>query len=169
MKELMYKRYSSRKYSQEKVSTQDINTIVECMLLSPSAKNKNPWDFIVIHDLSLIKALADSKVAGAKFLDNTQHVIAVIGHEALSDTWIEDGAITLTIGHLAATSLNLGSCWIQIRNRQAEDCSSEAYVKKLLKIPEDLRVLGLLSIGHAMDENTKEKTPDWTKVHTDIY
>lgn len=169
MKDLIYKRYSSRKYSQEKVSTKHLKTILECMLLSPSAKNKNPWEFIIIDDLDLIQALADSKVAGAKFLDNTQHVIAVIGHEHMSDTWIEDGAITLTVGHLAASALDLGSCWIQIRNRQAQDCSSEAYVKKLLKIPDDLRVLGLLSIGHAMDKNTKEKNPDWTKVHNNTY
>ena len=169
MKELLSKRYSVRKYTTEKVSKESLDYILECMLLSPSGKNKNPWQFIVVNDVELIKTLADSKKAGANFLKDTQHVIVVVGDEEASDTWVEDASITLLVGHLAATSLELGSCWIQTRNREAENENSEAYVKRVLNIPNRLRVLGLLSIGHPVQLKEKEKVINKSKVYLNNY
>lgn len=169
MKELLSKRYSVRKYTTEKVSKDNIDYILECMLLSPSGKSKNPWEFIVVNDLKLINTLADSKKAGAKFLKDTQHVIVVVGDEAASDTWVEDASITLMVGHLAATTLELGSCWIQTRNREAENENSETYVKRVLGIPNRLRVLGMLSIGHPVQVTEREKSIDQSKVFSDHY
>lgn len=169
MKELLNKRYSERKYTTEKVVTEHINYILDCMLMSPSGKNKNPWKFILVNDVETIKALAASKKAGAKFLLDTQHVIVVVGDENASDTWIEDASVTMTIGHLAATHLELGSCWIQTRNREAENENSETYVKRLLNVPTDLRVLAILSIGHVAELKTKEKVLDHSKVYMDVY
>lgn len=169
MLELLEKRYSSRHYSPEKVSDKALHYILKCMLMSPSGKNKNPWEFILVTDINLIQELALSKTGGADFLQDTQALIVAIGHEALSDTWIEDTAITLTIGHLAASHLNLGSCWIQSRNRHNPQMSSEVFIKNLLNIPDKLRVLGMLSLGHALDHKVKTKPLQVTKVSLDTY
>ena len=53
----------------------------------------------------------------------------------LSDVWIEDCSIAAIIVHLAAESLGLGSCWIQVRNRQHNaETTSEDYVRDVLGI-----------------------------------
>lgn len=169
MIELLNKRYSSRKYSTEKVSKESLDYILNCMLLSPSGKNKNPWEFILINDVEVIKQLALAKTGGAQFLTETQHVIVALGLEEISDTWIEDTSITLTIGHLAAAHLNLGSCWIQSRNRHNNEMSSEDFIKNLLNIPDNIRVIGMLSIGHPLDEKKNKKTLQVEKISFDRY
>ena len=169
MIELMKARYSSRKYDHKKIDKASLDYILKCMLMSPSGKNKNPWEFIVIEDVAIIKELALSKTGGAMFLKDTQHLIVVVGHEEASDTWIEDASITLTVGHLAASHLKLGSCWIQSRNRHNEDMSSEVFVKNLLQIPDKLRVLGMLSIGHPLDEKIKDKPLQTEKIFLNTY
>lgn len=162
-------RYSIRKYKDKPVEKELVDDILEAMLLSPSGKNKRPWEFLSIDDPSLIKSLAKSKKGGAHFLSQTPHVIMVLSLEEESDTWIEDASITLTIGHLKAHDLGLGSCWIQIRNRVNDQGPSENYVRELLDLPKHIRVVGLLSIGYADEEVNRPKKVDFDKVHYNTY
>jgi len=169
MKDLLLKRYSERKYNTERIVSSDLNYILECMLLSPSGKNKNPWEFIMVNDVHLVNKLANAKNKGGNFLAYTQHSIVVVGDSNASDTWIEDASVTMTLGHLAASHLGLGSCWVQIRNRTNDDGPSENYLKTLLNIPKDLSVLAILSLGHVSEMKVVNKKIDFSKVSTNLY
>ena len=46
--ELITKRHSCRKFLSKEVSDENIEKILECGLLAPSAMNKQPWFFVVI-------------------------------------------------------------------------------------------------------------------------
>ena len=46
--ELSKARFSARKYTNETVSEQDLNYILECVRLAPSACNRQPWKFIAV-------------------------------------------------------------------------------------------------------------------------
>ena len=48
-KELAEKRFSARKYTDEPVSKADIDYIMECTRLAPSAHNLQPWKFFASH------------------------------------------------------------------------------------------------------------------------
>ncbi len=73
--------------------------------------------------------------------------------ENKSDVWIEDAAIATTIAHLSASSLGLGSCWVQVRNRYAQnEISTEEYVRDLLDIPTNMRVEAILALGYPDEE-----------------
>jgi nitroreductase len=75
-----------------------------------------------------------------------------------SDVWIEDASIAATFMILTAQDLGLGSCWIQIRKRNhSVNISSEEFIKDLLGIPANLRILCLLAIGYSA-EDKPEKT-----------
>ena len=66
----------------------------------------------------------------------------------MSDVWIEDCSIAAVIVHLAAVSLGLGGCWIQIRNRMhSAEKTSEDYVREILGIAHPLRVLAIVAVG----------------------
>lgn len=158
-------RYSIRKYTNEAIKKEWIEDILTSMLLSPSGKNKKPWEFIYIDDKVLIENIASCKVKGASFVKSASAVILVLSLENESDTWIEDGAVALTIGHLKAHELGLGSCWIQVRQREAESMSSEAYVKQLMSLPDKYRVVGFLTLGMPDETPTREKHVDMSKVH----
>ncbi len=75
----------------------------------------------------------------------------------MTDVWVEDCSIALTLMQMEAQKLGLGSCWVQIRNRQAQggQQSSNAFVKALLNVPEQYDVLAILALG----EPDEKKTP----------
>lgn len=158
-------RYSIRKYTSDKVKDEWVKEILDAMLLSPSGKNKKPWEFLVIDEKESISQLSSCKKAGAGFVKDAPLVIVVLSLEDISDTWIEDASITLTHGHLKAHELGLGSCWIQVRNRLAETCTSEESVRSILNLPKSYRVVGFLSIGVPDETPTRDKTIDYTKIH----
>ena len=63
-------------------------------------------------------------------------------------------AVASTYLHLGAEALGLGSCWVQIRERDhSEDLSAERYVQNLLGIPQDIKVESVVAIGYKEKEN----------------
>ena len=46
--ELSEKRFSARKYTAEPVAQSNLDYIMECVRLAPSAVNKQPWKFVIV-------------------------------------------------------------------------------------------------------------------------
>lgn len=68
--------------------------------------------------------------------------------------------------HLMADSLDIGSCWIQGRLREAPDGrSTEDYLRNILGYPEEIRLEAVLSLGipavhperHSLDDIPENK------------
>ena len=172
MNTLLKNRRSIRKYKDKQVNAETVDLLIEAMLRSPSSKSINPWEILLVEDEGIVHALANAKAHGAKFLAGATQCLVVIADPTKTDVWIEDTSIVLTVAHLRATDLGLGSCWIQIRNREAASGqSSEAYVRQVLNIPETMAVEGILSFGYPDEE--KAGHPDeklqWDKVHRNVY
>lgn len=172
MNELLRKRRSIRKYKDKKVQVETVNLLIESMLRSPSSKGINPWQILLVEDEGIVHALASAKPHGAKFLASAKQCIVVIADPSQTDVWVEDTSILLTVAHLTATDLGLGSCWVQIRNREATSGqSSEAYVRQVLNIPETMAVEAILGFGYP-DEEKKGHPEDklqWEKVHRNVF
>ena len=146
---LIQNRRSIRKYKDKAVEAETIDLMVEALLRAPTSMGKNSWNFVVVTDPSLLEQLSRAKPHGAAFLKNAPLGIVVCGDPQISDVWIENSSIASIYIHLTATSLNLGSCWIQIRERPHDDTrSAEAYVADVLDLPVHLRVLSIIAIGY---------------------
>ncbi len=157
MLSLMKKRRSIRVFEDRKVEKEKIEQIIQVTLLSPSSKNNNPWKFIIIEDKEILSKLSDAKMHGSRFMSKAPLAIVVMADPNQSDVWIEDTSIVTTIMMLAAQDLGLGSCWIQLRERKhSAEQGSEEFVKNILQIPENLRVLCMVAIGYP-DEVKSEK------------
>ena len=147
--ELMINRRSVRKYSSEPVTDQQIKTIITSALLGPSGHSKYPCEFIVVKDRDTLEKMSHCRVGVAKMLNNASCAIVTIADKDKADTVIEDSAISMMNMHLMAANLGLGSCWIQLRIREAEDGrNSEEYMRELLGIPENYLCQAILSIGN---------------------
>lgn len=147
--EILKKRRSIRKYKDKPVEPEKIDTLIEAALRSPSSRSLNPWQFIVVEDKDVLKKLSESKKHGASFLKDAPLGIVVIADPEKCDVWIEDASIASLLIHLAAESLDLGSCWIQIRKRFFNETTpSETYVRKVLDIPDNLKVESIISVGY---------------------
>jgi nitroreductase len=152
MIELLRKRRSIRKFTSEKISSESREILIEAALRSPSSKASNPWEFILVDNPDLLARLSESKPNGSVFLKNAPFAIVVCADSAQSDVWVEDCSIAAIIIQLTAESLGLGSCWIQIRNRQHNEASTaETYIQKLLDLPEHVKVASILAIGHPVE------------------
>ncbi len=155
---LLRKRRSIRKFQPVLVPSEKVDKLVEAMLRSPSSRGFDPWDFVVVTDSELLKQLSRAKEHGSSLLDGAPLAIVVCANPQISDVWIEDCSIAALIVHLAAESLGLGSCWVQIRERRySEELSSSDYVCKTLELPDGFQVEAIVGIGYPAE--TKSPHP----------
>lgn len=164
----MLQRHSIRRYKDQPVSADDVKTILEAALLSPSSKSARPWQFVVVEDKDMLTRLADCKQFGTKPVSTAAFAVVVTVDPAKSDVYVEDATVAAIFMHLQAADLGLGSCWIQVRGRFAADGeSSETVVRVLLDIPEEMAVECIVTFGY-IDEQRRPVDPEkllWEKVH----
>jgi nitroreductase len=169
---LLEKRRSIRKYSDKKIEQENLNTLIESVLRSPSGKSIYPCEYIVVDDRHMLEKLSTSKPHGAAFLKHAPLGVVICADQSRSDTCTEDASIAAIILQLAAAALDLGSCWIQLRNRQhADGRSSQQYVAELLEIPETHMVQAIMAIGYPAETKAPHKKEDllYDKVHKDRF
>lgn len=161
MLDLLKKRRSIRTFKNIEVENEKIQKIMQAALLSPSSKNNNPWKFLIVKEKGLLSELSRAKDHGSKFVGNAPLVLVVMGDTEQSDVWVEDCSIASTIMILTARSLGLGSCWVQIRRREdSSGFNSEKYIKKVLDIPDNLRVLCMIAIGYPDEKKSEKRIPE---------
>ena len=169
---LIQKRRSIRQYQEKPVEAEKIDMLIEAALRSPSSRGFNPWEFVVVTDQSVLEKLTKAKPHGASFLRNAPLGIVVCADPEKCDVWVEDASIASIFIHLAAESIGLGSCWIQIRERMHDDRkTAEDHVSTILGIPRNLRVESIVAIGYPDEEkppHLKEEL-QYGKVHFDAY
>lgn len=170
--ELIKKRRSIRTFTDQKLSPTEVEEIMKAALLSPSSKNKMPWEFILVEDKKMLEQLSKCKKNGARPLETCTLAIVVLANPIASNVWIEDASIASIMMQLQIEDLGLGSCWIQIRDRETIDGqNSEEYIRILLDIPMHLQVLDILTVGYKASDvaNKDEDNLKWEKVHIDKY
>ncbi|HNS15590.1 MAG TPA: nitroreductase family protein [Syntrophorhabdaceae bacterium] len=158
MIDILRTRRSIRKYKDRAIGREHLEALKEALLRCPSSRGINPWTFIFVDDPETIAALSRSKEHGSQFLKGAPLAVVICGDERESDVWIEDCSITSIVLQLAAHSLGLGSCWVQVRLRpHSKDTTAEAYVQELLGIPPHMRVESIVGIGYPAE--TKAPVP----------
>ena len=153
--DLMLKRRSVRKYTDEEIPNEKMNKILQAGLLAPTSRNLKPCNFLVIENKETLKKISESKAFGASFVKDANKAIAVIAN-----------SIALAFMHLMAAEQDIGSCWIQIHLRKSKlGKSSEDLVRDILGIDNYFRIVGILALGiedghmeaYSLDDIDKEK------------
>lgn len=146
--EMLQNRRSVRKYTGESIPEEKLEKILQAGLLSPSGRNKKPWEFILVRNREMLLRLSKCRAAGAGILAGADAAIVVLGDMECTDVWTEDCSIAMAQMHLMADVLGVGSCWVQGRLRAAEDGTpAEEIVKKLLGVPENFALEAMLCLG----------------------
>jgi nitroreductase len=170
--DLIKKRRSIRKFLDKPIEADQIDLLLEAALRAPSSRGLNPWEFIVVTDRNLLGKLSLAKKHGATFLKDAPLGIVVCADPQTCDVWVEDASIASIVIHLAAESLGLGSCWIQIRERMHDTKkSSHEYIAELLNIPAKMRVESIIAVGHPDEQLPPHEQEEllYEKVHRDNY
>lgn len=174
MLELLKTRRSVRKYKNIEVEKEKIDSILKAGLLAPSSKNRKPCELLVVKNKEVLEKLSKCRTRNESiFVKNANLAIVVMANTNITpDVWIEDAAITATLIQLESHALGLGSCWVQVREREFdENTSTEEYIKDLLNIPTEYAIDSIISIGYpdqplrvSSDENLLE-----TRVHFETF
>ncbi|MBS7648326.1 MAG: nitroreductase family protein [Candidatus Bathyarchaeia archaeon] len=131
-------RRSIRKYRRDPIPDEVLERILEAGRLAPSAANRQPWYFIVARDADVKNRLVDA-CRGQKFVGEAGAVIAILGDPNASRWYKQDPFIAASFMTLEASEEGLGVCWI--------GAFEEEKVREVLKIPENLSVVILLTLG----------------------
>jgi nitroreductase len=115
-----------------------LGKILEAARLAPSAKNLQPWRFVIVREQRLKEELAEA-CFGQGFIAEASAVFVCIVDPKESRWTTVDAAIALEHMVLQAVELGYGSCWIGAFDEKA--------VKSLLGVPEHLHAVAVLPIG----------------------
>jgi len=157
----IFTRRSIRKYTADPVGEEDVKTLLEAAMAAPSAGNSQPWHFIVIADRQTLDALAEVHAYG-KMLSKAPLCIAVCGEPSLSrHHWVQDCSAATENLLLAVAALGLGAVWLGVYPEE----DRAAAICKVLRIPESIVPLNLISIGHPAEEKEPRTQYDEVRVH----
>lgn len=169
---MMQERRSVRTYTGEPVPEEKLNKVLQAGLLSPTGRSKREWEFIVVRNKETLKKLTYSRTGAANMLEGADCAIVVFADETQTDVWVEDCSVAMANMYLMADSLGLGSCWIQGRLRETKDGrSTEEYVRELLEVPGNYRLLAMLSLGMPKEKPEAYELSDlmMEKVHAEKF
>ncbi|MEA1940573.1 MAG: nitroreductase family protein [Candidatus Caldatribacteriota bacterium] len=159
--EAIKKRQSVRSYQDKEIPEDVLQQILEAGRLAPSAKNGQPWKFIVVKDKKLREKLVPA-CKNQNFVGEASVVIVgcatnpnyKMGNGEYSYTI--DLAIALDHMSLEAASSGLGTCWI--------GAFYQDKVKEVLEIPEDISVVTLMTLGFPQALDTKKGRKDLSEI-----
>ena len=157
----IFARRSIRSYTAEPVSEKDVRMMLEAAMAAPSSSNLKPWHFIVVKDRQLLDNLAEAHPYG-KMLFKAPLCIAVCGDITISARyWVQDCSAAAENLLLAAVALGLGAVWLGVFPRESRVLA----IRKVLKSPETIVPLNLISIGHPAEEKEPRTQYDELRVH----
>ena len=150
-------RRSVRKFSDEPITREELDLIIKAGLYAPSAMNKQTWKFTVLTKTEDIQELAE---AIAKQLDREGYdmykpaALIIPSNGKDSKFGRDDNACALENIFLAASSLGIGSVWIN----QLHGICDEPEIRALLdkyEIPADHVVYGMAALGYSAETETR--------------
>lgn len=145
-------RRTTRTFLPKEVPEQTIRHILEAGRLAPSARNLQPWNFVVIQDKGVLQQLGALCTTG-RFIEQASCAVAVVTDP--TNNWHEiDGARAVQSMELAGWNEGVGTCWIGSLNRDR--------IKELLGIPQPLHLLTILPFGYPVQADAPRRR---TKKH----
>lgn len=142
-------RTSVRSYLDKSVEEEKIEKLLRAGMAAPTAKNKQPWHFVVVTDKSLLQKLSKANPS-AEMVARAPLAIVVCGDmsKALDgnarEFWVQDCSAASENILLAATGLGLGAVWTSTYPSE-ERCAA---VSEVLGLPETLIPLNTIVIGY---------------------
>jgi len=158
-------RRSIRKYSEKNIPEEYYEMILKAAMHAPSARNRQPWHFIIISDRQILKKLAEVSPSW-KMLEEAANAIVVCGDLELEDAEsfiIQDCSAATQNILLAAHELGLGSVWLGVHPR--EDRLEP--LRKILKIPGHILPVSMVSIGKPDEYREQPDRYNIERIHQD--
>ncbi len=136
-----------RRYRDEAVPDEVISALLNVARWTGSARNSQPWHFVVITDRAQLRAIADLRVA-IGWVANVPLAIAIVldGSGRPSETYDEGRVIERIAVAAHLLGLASGVAWFGDEAQQAEG-------RRLLAVPEGKVARAVLTIGYVEEQD----------------
>ena len=159
--DVIFTRRSIRQYTDEPVTEEQIKILLEAGMNAPSANNRQPWHFIVVDAREHLKAIMEVHPY-SKMLEQAPMAIVVCADITRSERyWQQDCAAATQNILLAARALGLGSVWLGVYPKEERTKG----ITRLFDLPEHIRPLCVIAVGHPAEEAERVERYDSSKVH----
>jgi len=164
---IIFKRHSVRKFTDEVVSDEKIDSLLKAGMQAPSSCNSQPWEFIVISSDEDKQAISKMH-RFAKPAAGASHLIVTLGNlnSAKVIGMIEQdlGACNENI-LLQATHEGLGAVWLGFHPIEERTLK----LKEYLDIPDYCIPFSVICVGYPAQEGEVKIRYDESKVHFNRY
>lgn len=156
--EAIKQRRSIRMYTDENVSDDDVNRLIEAALWAPSAGNTQPLNLVVVKDIEMKRKLSEAALNQASVrkapvvfvvcadLSRSRKGYGDRGEQLYS---LQDTAAATQNILLAAHALGLGTCWVGAFN--------DKQVAEIIKAPKDMKLVAMIPVGHPVGQAAAPK------------
>lgn len=150
----LYSRRSIREFTNKQIPDEDLALILHAAAYAPSGRNQQLWNFTVLQNPKLLKELAANIKSELNMPRDFQYnfygapTLIIISCDRNCKTGNLDCAAALENILIAATSLNIGSCWINQLNHVCDAPKIKPLLDSL-QIPKEHTVWGCAALGYS--------------------
>ena len=139
-----------RAFADKPVEAEKLTTIVEAGRHAMSARNLQPWQFIVVRDRERLKAMGAVCTTG-RFVGDAPSAIVIL-KDVANARWADvDCAQAVQNMATAGWALGLGTCWVGNFDGAA--------LKEMLGFPDEWAVFTILPFGYPDEKNPPQARP----------
>lgn len=163
----IFNRTSVRKYTDEKVTPEQIEMLMKAAMAAPSACNAQPWEFVVVQDREMLNKI--TQVHPYSFmLKEAPLAIVVCADKNKKPSLVPDfdlfpqdcSAATENI-MLQATDMGLGTVWMGVYPME----SMIEALSGLFELPENIVPFSMIAVGHPRGETVPKDKFDKSRIH----
>ena len=142
--EAIFARRSIRQYTDDSVSQQDVQTVLEAGRWAPSGLNNQPWRFAVVRDSKVKEEIAKQTRYRQIILNAPVIIVVFLDNDAGYDRVKDCQGIGACLQNmwLATHALDLGGVWL------GEILKNRDRVGEILEAPKSYELMAVLAIGH---------------------
>lgn len=163
LNDALYGRRSTRAFSTEGVAEPMLEQLIDAAIQAPSARNEQPWDFVVVRNRPLLDQISEASKAYLRATEKSSltlhhhssfddpdfhifyHAPVLIVISATSGGWaVENAALAAENLMLMAYGLGLGTCWIGL----AQGWLGTADGRHAIGVSHDFLPVAPIIVGH---------------------
>ena len=143
----IFTRRSVRRFSDQPVSPETVDTLLKAAMSAPSARNTQPWHFMVIDKRELLDQIAAIHPYAKMCLQAQLAIIPCTDlnlDKAAEGYWVEDISAAVQNILLAVRDQGMGAVWLGVYPN--EERISE--IRKLFALPYNIVPFNIIPIGY---------------------
>lgn len=150
----IFERRSIRRYTDDPVSDETVDLLLQAAMSAPSAVGKDPWRFVTVRERQRREDIAAALPMG-KMLGQAQVGIVVCGERAAAHNGWEGYMVVDCVAAtenilLAAHALGLGCCWLGVYPNE----DRQEQIAGVLGLPEGIEPVTAIAVGYPAESHT---------------